>query len=453
MSHDHASSTASPAAPQAAWLRWLGVRSAELTGGGCALVFTSQSGEGLALRAAAGFRSADEARLAAAELTPLLPAIDGPIATDAAGHPALPPLPAMGARGAAGTQLIALRFGSRNHGVLAVASPTPVDPRICQSLQQSAESVALHLDHAYLTGEIARLRAQRGPSRDAGPQIPEALAVPVPDPASDGDAGAADAEESGDELLKLSEALFAQDIELRRSREKLGKVEKLKNDFIEKMSRELRTPLNSIIESIIGVLAGENDRISDLAKTSLRTALDEGTAFQRTLQNILDLWRIKQRELPVEIQEVNFAEVVDETIFSVQDTLGDKPVRIEKRFDAALPKIRTDLGKLNQILFLLLDNAAKFTQEGGVEIGAQLRPGSLTCEIRDTGIGICPDDQACVFDEFFQVDELSSTRYRGAGLGLALVRDLLELLEGELSLESEAGRGTTVRFTIPVETH
>ena len=74
----------------------------------------------------------------------------------------------------------------------------------------------------------------------------------------------------------------------------------------------------------------------------------------------------------------------------------------------------------------------------------------LRCEVRDSGIGICPDDQQFVFDEFFQVDALSSTRYRGAGLGLALVRDLLVLLEGEMSVQSEPGHGTTVTFRIPV---
>ena len=138
-------------------------------------------------------------------------------------------------------------------------------------------------------------------------------------------------------MLRLSEALFAQDIELLRNTEKLGKIERLKNDFIEKMSRELRTPLNSIIEAIISVLTGENDALSEGAKTALRSALDEGSAFLRTLQNILDLWKIKQGELPVEIQDVNFRELVDEAIFSIQDSIGDKPLRIETELDRAVP--------------------------------------------------------------------------------------------------------------------
>ena len=220
---------------------------------------------------------------------------------------------------------------------------------------------------------------------------------------------------------------------------------------IEKMSKELRTPLNSIIESTIAVLAGENENLSLGAKNSLRLALDEGTTFQRTLQNILDLWRIKQGDMPLEIQDLNFSEVVDEAIFSVQDTLQDRPVTIEKLIESPFPKIKADLAKVNQVLFLLLDNAAKFTPDGKIEITARLTDNTLRCQIEDTGIGICPDDQQYIFDEFFQVDDHANTTYRGAGLGLSLVRDLLTLLEGSCSISSEAGRGTIATFEVPIQ--
>jgi signal transduction histidine kinase len=253
-------------------------------------------------------------------------------------------------------------------------------------------------------------------------------------------------------VLKLSEALFAQDIELLRKSEQLGKVEKLKSDFIEKMSRELRTPLNSIIEAIIAVLAGEHEQLSDSAKESLRAALDDGTTFQRTLQNILDLWRIKQGELPVQSQEVNFREVIEEAVFSVQDTIGEKAVTIERVVQEPFPKFRTDLAKVNQVLFLLLDNAVKFTPAGTIEIHANVARGQLHCRVRDTGIGICADDRQFIFDEFFQVEEANSIRYRGAGLGLTLVRELVALLGGTIALESEVGEGTSVTFSVPVQT-
>jgi signal transduction histidine kinase len=126
-------------------------------------------------------------------------------------------------------------------------------------------------------------------------------------------------------------------------------------------------------------------------------------------------------------------------------------VAIEKRFEEPFPKIRTDLAKINQVLFLLLENAVKYTERGKIEIRSRVKDGQLVCEVQDTGIGICPDDQQFVFDEFYQVDEPNSNRYRGSGLGLALVRDLLVLLDGSISLASDVGRGSTFAFQVPVQ--
>ena len=239
--------------------------------------------------------------------------------------------------------------------------------------------------------------------------------------------------------------------ETRLARDDAEEANRTKSEFLANMSHELRTPLNNIIESIISVLAGENEAISDSGKSSLRRALDEGKSFQRTLENILDLWRIKEGELPVEIQDVSFSELVDEAIFSVQDTLSNKPVTIVKDIELPMPVFKADLAKVNQILFLLLDNSAKFSEAGEITIRGRLNESSLECEVTDHGIGICADDQEFIFDEFYQVDEGLSGKYRGAGLGLTLVRDLLVLLGGEIELESEVGQGTRIKLSIPVQ--
>ena len=406
----------------AAALRAAASRAAEGANGGVALVFATAGSDAseLRLRAASGFAVADDARESAAAL---LPQVRESLSED--GIQAVRNIGALGERASGGVWIHPLREGNHVHGALVVGAHGDANARVREAIEQVAGQLALRLDYERLHRECEGMRTQlatRGESEDRS-----------------------------DEVLKLSEALFAQDIELLRSNEKLGKIERLKNDFIEKMSRELRTPLNSIIETIISVMTGENDRISEASKSALRTALDEGTAFLRTLQNILDLWRIKQGELPVEIQDVNFRELVDEAIFSIQESLGGKPLRIESKFDDPFPRIRTDLAKVSQILFLLLENAAKFTPAGSIEIAASIREGWLACAIRDTGVGICPDDQQFVFDEFFQVDEPSSRKYRGAGLGLTLVRDLVVLLEGEVMIASDVGRGTTVTIRIPVQ--
>jgi signal transduction histidine kinase len=405
-------------------LRTAASRAAQCAGDGVTLLFVAGEGPELGtpaqLRAAAGFDTPEQARQAAEALRGSVQQVmeSGGEATLAGD--------ALGPRARGGATILPIAFRDRVHGALVAGSAGPLGEGAHQGLAGITASLALRLDHAHLAAVVAGTQRELLEKRQAE-------------------------EQKNEEVLSLSEALFAQDIELLQNNEKLGKIEKLKSDFIEKMSRELRTPLNSIIESIIQVLAGENESLSATAQSSLRCALDEGTSFLRTLQNILDLWRIKQRELPVEIQEVNFREVVEEAIFSIQDTLGDKPVEITKCFAGPFPKIRTDLAKVNQILFLLLDNAAKFTTSGKIEIEARVEDGELVCEIRDTGIGVCSDDQEFIFDEFFQVDDSSSTKYRGAGLGLALVRDLLGLLAGGISLSSEVGVGTRVEFHLPVQ--
>ena len=420
-------SAAAPAAPNrleqlTLTLRAVAARAAEQVSG-TALVFSHGAIEppgysAPPLRAAAGFASAEDAREAASTVAALVRECQETASTRSA---------TVAGRGAA--VAFPIRMDDRIWGALVTfGAQEPAEP-VQGAIRSLAETAALRADHVYLSSHVQALE--------------EKLSAHGAAPAA--------AEAHGDELLKLSEALFAQDIELLRSSEKLSSIEKLKSDFIEKMSRELRTPLNGIIEAIISVLAGENETLSETAKANLRCALDDGTAFQRTLQNILDLWRIKQGELPIEVQDVNFREVVEEAIFSVQDTIGERAVAVKKHFEEPLPNIRTDLAKINQVLFLLLDNACKFTPQGQVDIRTRVHGGALRCEIIDGGIGICPDDRDFVFDEFFQVDPTTASTYKGAGLGLTLVRDLLTLMDGEIEIDSEVGRGTRVVFTVPVQ--
>ncbi|MCP4006868.1 MAG: HAMP domain-containing histidine kinase [bacterium] len=256
-------------------------------------------------------------------------------------------------------------------------------------------------------------------------------------------------DEPSDDLLKLSEQLFAQDLELIKKDDRLHAVERLKSDLIETMSYELRAPLNRIIEQIISVLANEHENLSEQGRGSLRGVLDDGNSLMRMLQNILDLWRVKQGEIRIELQDVNLAEVIEEAIFNVRDTV--KPdVVLSKLIPPKLPKVRTDLAKLNQILFHLLDNATKFTKRGRISLEMALDNGQLSFAISDTGIGISPDDRSEIFEEFHQVDTSPDRDHRGAGLGLTLAKALVEHLGGSMSLTSEIGRGSRFAFVLPV---
>ena len=398
-------------------------RARELVAGGAALLLEfgeSPEADGR-IRSAAGFRNIDAAREAARPLW-------GPARRAIPQAGASPSLQQPSAAG--DFSLYPLLHDGRSHGMLCVLAPTRVISAQHSALEDVANHVALLLDHARLGLEHEDLLVR----------------------ASDREAAQARASE---EALDLSEALFAQDIELLQKEEKIVMIERLKDDFIEKMSCELRTPLGGIIESIIGVLANENENLSSSAKESLRGALDEGTRFLRTLQNILDLWKIRQGELPIQIEPVNVSELLAESIFSVQATIDSHALAISKQLPENLPPVGTDLGKLGQVLYLVLDNATKFTPSGSVEIRIDLEGSpsapQLRCEIEDSGVGICTDDQAFVFDEFFQVDGGADRKCAGAGLGLALTRDLVALLGGDVWVRSDAGHGTTLGFQIPVQ--
>ncbi len=405
-------------------------RAAKQILGGVALLFTLPNasraeGDPLQLRLAAGFGTPEEAQEAAQAVYPLADRCRD--CRDVQRETAKPTPDG----GKSESELIGFPviFSNRVHGVLVAGSPSPVEEDVRRQLTMLCNTMALLLDQAALEAEVNFLHAQVATLRESGGQ---------------------EEDKSPEDLLELSEALFAQDLQVIQNNEIMNKVERLKSDFIEKMSRELRTPLNSIIESIISVIANDGDSLSDHAQSLLRSALDDGNTFQRTLENILDLWRIRQDELTVLSQEVSVPEIVDEAIFSVQDSLGSKPVSIETELQDPFPRIKTDLAKLSQILFLLLDNAVKFTSAGKVTIRAHLVDGKLQCEVHDTGIGICSEDLTTIFDEFFQVDDTSSSQYRGSGLGLTLVSELLKLLDGSINVNSDVGRGSDFQIQLPV---
>ncbi|MFQ5514773.1 MAG: sensor histidine kinase [Myxococcota bacterium] len=357
----------------------------------------------------AGFTCARDASTAGSELAEFLRQLkisDQPLRTSAPRAPTR-----IWARAAGGLYGFPLRHNGPIRGLAIVGVPGPW-PRMRKAETESIlKQLTLVLDHHAVTDKVDE------------------------DPSAD--------------LLELSEQLLARDVERMQQEERMQEIEAFGKDLIERMTFELRNPLGRIVETLISVLAGEHENLSSPSRESLRQALDEGNQLMRLLQNVSDLWRLRQHQLPVAAETLNIAEVVDEAIFNVRDSLSPE-VTIEKRLGSPLPNVRTDLGKLSQILFHLLENAVKFTLHGRVALAVSVEHGQLTLGVTDTGIGISADDRAHVFDEFFQVDRSPGGRFRGAGLGLTLARHLVEQLGGTIELESEVGRGTRVQVQLPV---
>jgi signal transduction histidine kinase len=388
-----------------------GARHLAATVEGFALVYRPGSGESEP-DGWAGFTCARDAQVASehlAEFRKQLALADGPLLTQAPDAP-----PRIWARAAGGVYGFGLRHGGELRGLALVGCPGAWPRMRKAEIDSILGQLALVLDHC---------AAREG--------------APAP-------------EEPPEELLRMSEQLFAQDIELIKKKERIDHVERLHDDLIEKTSQELRTPISGILERIISVLSTEHESLGDPARKALREALDDGNTVLRTLQTLQDLWRTKRGDVPVEVEDVNLYEAVDEAIFNVRDRLRPD-VELEKRLPGSLPEVRTDMAKLSQILFLILDNAVKFTPRGRVELELMLEEGQLLVNVIDTGIGISPEDHDQIFEEFFQVDPSRDGPYPGAGLGLTLARALVERMGGAIGVSSEIGRGTRFGFTLPVK--
>ncbi|HEV8634245.1 MAG TPA: response regulator, partial [Chloroflexota bacterium] len=237
---------------------------------------------------------------------------------------------------------------------------------------------------------------------------------------------------------------------LREQNAALEEATRLKSEFLARMSHELRTPLNAIIgfsELMLDTPEEEDDRPTRLAY--LGTVHRSGKHLLDLINDVLDLAKIEAGRMELRPESVDVAELVRGALATVEPLAARKSIALSASLDGA-GTLRADAGKLRQILLNLLSNAIKFTPDGGrVEVVTRRSDGELELVVVDSGIGIAPEDQARVFDEFQQVDSGVSRRHEGTGLGLALSRRLAELHGGRIWVESAPGRGSAFHVALP----
>jgi signal transduction histidine kinase/CheY-like chemotaxis protein len=223
-----------------------------------------------------------------------------------------------------------------------------------------------------------------------------------------------------------------------------------KSEFLANMSHELRTPLNAIIgfsEVLIERMFGElNERQDDY----LRDILTSGRHLLSLINDILDLAKVEAGHMELELGRFSLPEALDNGLTMVKERAGNHGITLELEIDPALDAIEADERKVKQVVFNLLSNAVKFTPDGGeIFVSASRDEDGVCIAVRDTGIGIAPEEQALVFEEFRQAGVASSQKHEGTGLGLALCRRFVELHGGRIWVESEPGVGSTFSFTLP----
>ena len=223
-----------------------------------------------------------------------------------------------------------------------------------------------------------------------------------------------------------------------------------KSEFLANMSHELRTPLNAIIgfsEVLLERLFGEVNAKQD---DYLKDIHSSGKHLLQLINDILDLSKVEAGRMELEPSTFDVPNAIANAMTLIRERAQKHEITLAQEVDAGLGEIVADERKFKQILLNLLSNAVKFTPDGGrIEVTARRDGDNVVVAVHDTGIGIAPDDQEAVFEEFRQVGRNYTNKQEGTGLGLALTRKFVELHGGRIWLESEPGKGSTFTFTIP----
>ncbi len=236
--------------------------------------------------------------------------------------------------------------------------------------------------------------------------------------------------------------------------EEMREIDRLKSDFLANMSHELRTPLNSIIGFSRVILKGIDGPVNDLQKQDLEAIQTSGQHLLDMINDILDLSRIEAGKMELAIEEMDLGDVVKSVMSTASGLVKEKPIRLESEIPVNLPHVLADRTRVRQVLLNMLQNSAKFTEQGSIIVRAAVdfygndRP-MVKIEVTDTGIGISKKDQDRLFERFSQVDSSLTRKTGGTGLGLSISRRLVELQGGTMGLTSEMGQGSTFFFTLP----
>ena len=231
-------------------------------------------------------------------------------------------------------------------------------------------------------------------------------------------------------------------------------VERMKSNFLSVVSHELRTPLHSIKGFVEIILMGKTGPMTELQQDFLKTVSTQTTVLQRLIDDLLEFSRMGAGRIKLNLEEVSLHAIVQGVGMKLAPFAEEGGLALNVNFPDDLPAIQGDRARLEQVFTNLVENAIKFTPpRGEVSVSAQRRGDRVRITVHDTGIGIPPDEQEKIFDQFYQVDRGEKRAYRGTGLGLSISRHIVERHDGSISVESEgvAGRGSLFHVELPID--
>src|SRR6267142_1024204 len=238
---------------------------------------------------------------------------------------------------------------------------------------------------------------------------------------------------------------------LRRSHIALEQASALKSQFLANMSHEFRTPLNAILGYTSMLLKGVSGEMTSQQRRNLERIDSNSHHLLSIINDILDISRIEAGKMPLTLAEFPLPDLIREVLAEVEPLIARAKLAVATELDEALPLVRSDRQKVKQIIINLLTNALKFTPQGWVKVTAAYdkRLDRVTMSVADSGIGISPKDQEVIFEDFRQADDSPTRQYTGAGLGLAICRRLTQMMDGELTVRSALGEGSTFTLAMP----
>jgi signal transduction histidine kinase len=229
----------------------------------------------------------------------------------------------------------------------------------------------------------------------------------------------------------------------------LQRANQHKAEFLANMSHELRTPLNSILGFSQLLLEGDGGELSNDQKQDVDIIQQNGRHLLSLINDLLDISKLEAGKAQLHRGEVDVDGLIDECVGSVGSLAKTKRLELSASVAEDVGPVFADGPKLKQVLLNLLGNAIKFTEAGSVRVSAERQGSDLRISVRDTGIGVPPEDIERIFESFQQGKSGMSGKYQGTGLGLAICRQLVEMHGGRIWVKSSPGQGSTFTFTIP----
>jgi len=237
----------------------------------------------------------------------------------------------------------------------------------------------------------------------------------------------------------------------RKAAERLRELDRSKRRFLANMSHELRTPLTNIIGFTRLLLKGIDGPLSPQQREDLEIVYHNSQHLLGLINDLLDISQIEAGLMELQFREVDLAELIHSVMSTANALVRGKKVTLREEIAPDLPTVQADPARIRQVLLRLLANAAKFTDQGSITVRARPFDGQVLISISDTGPGIPPEDQERIFERFEQGTVNNGRRPNGAGLGLALSKEFVEMHGGRIWVESEVGKGATFAFSLPLQ--